>query len=362
METFFNYIIESGISLGVFTLIYWLLLRKEVMLKASRVYLLIAVLFSTLLPFITINIKGFHSAGVAVIQGAEKAPASNLIETITVYAAGFPAKVGHAVISVKPSVWFYAIGATLALIIIMVGIVQLFSMVSHNRNFRLRLARLVITRKTISPYSFFNFIFINRELPEQENWKAMIYHELEHVKQGHSFDVLFIDSMMVFQWFNPFYWIIRRLVRENHEFLADRAVIQHGHISAGKYKVLLLSQAIGGRTVMTSNFFSVKTIQTRNFGFLKYSVGVVVALTISLCFAVTNTSTAVDRVPETVSPLILDEAVVAPETAQHSVSGTEQQPIVIAAVAKTFSSTNADESKETARIAEELQEYLDSST
>ncbi len=55
METYFNYIIESGISLGVFTLVYWLLLRKEVMLKASRIYLLVAVLFSTLLPFFTIT-------------------------------------------------------------------------------------------------------------------------------------------------------------------------------------------------------------------------------------------------------------------------------------------------------------------
>jgi TonB family protein len=298
METYFNYIIESGISLGVFTLVYWLLLRKEVMLKASRIYLLVAVLFSTLLPFFSINLYNTAPAEYTETAAETIVLETNLIETVTVYASGIPAKVGRAIISIKPSVWFYITGATLALFFILAGIVQLLSMISKNRSFRLRLARLVVTRKEITPYSFFNFIFISRDLPEKENWKAMVHHELEHVKQGHSFDVLFIDFMMVFQWFNPFYWIIRRLVCENHEFLADRAVLQRGAISPGRYKALLLSQAIGGKMLMTSNFFNVKTIQkrfkmitknkTRKFGLLKYSLGVVAALSITMCFAVSN--------------------------------------------------------------------------
>lgn len=305
METYFNYIIESGISLGVFTLVYWLLLRKEVMLKASRIYLLVAVLFSTLLPFFSINLQHTSPAGYPETAAETIVLETNLIETVTVYASGIPAKVGRAIISIKPSVWFYITGATLALFFILTGIVQLLSMISNNRSFRLKLARLVVTRKEITPYSFFNFIFISRDLPEKENWKAMVHHELEHVKQGHSFDVLFIDFMMVFQWFNPFYWIIRRLVRENHEFLADRAVLRRGAISPGSYKALLLSQAIGGKMLMTSNFFNVKTIQkrfkmitknkTRKIGLLKYSLGVVAALSISMCFAVSNSAPEVNK-------------------------------------------------------------------
>jgi len=300
METYFNYIIESGISLGIFTLIYWLLLRKEVLLNASRVYLLVAVLFSTLLPFLSIDLSSWNKSETIAPASREVVLETNLLETITVTASGFPAKVGQVIVSIKPSVWFYSIGALLVLFFLTTGIVQLFTMISHNKRFRLNMARLIISSKAISPYSFFNYIFISRELPEQENWKAMVHHELEHVRQGHSFDVLFVDFMMVFQWFNPFYWIIRRLVRENHEFLADRAVIQRGSISTGNYKALLLSQAIGGRPIMTSNFFNVKTIQkrfkmitknkTEKFSFLKYAMGVVAALSISMCFAVTNSS------------------------------------------------------------------------
>ena len=307
METYFNYVIESGIGLGVFTLIYWLLLRKEVLLKTSRIYLLVAVLFSTLLPFLSIDLSSWNKPETIAPATNEVVLESNLLETITVTASGFPAKVGQAIVSVKPSVWFYTVGALLVFFFLVTGIAQLLSMISHNRRFRLKMARLIISNKAVSPYSFFNYIFISRELPEQENWKAMVHHELEHVRQGHSFDVLFVDFMMVFQWFNPFYWIIRRLVRENHEFLADRAVIQRGSISTGNYKALLLSQAIGGRPVMTSNFFNVKSIQKRfkmitknktgKYSFLKYTLGVIAALSISMCFAVnSNTSKELETV------------------------------------------------------------------
>jgi len=299
METYFNYIIESGIGLGVFTLIYWLLLRKEVLLKASRIYLLVSVLFSTLLPFLSIDLSSWNKPETLTPVTNEVVLKTNLLETITVTTSGFPAKVGQAIVSIKPSLWFYIVGATLVLFFLVSGIAQLVSMISHNRRFLLKMARLIISSKAISPYSFFNYIFISRELPEQENWKAMVHHELEHVRQGHSFDVLFVDFMMVFQWFNPFYWIIRRLVRENHEFLADRAVIQRGNISTGNYKALLLSQAIGGLPVMTSNFINVKTIQKRfkmitknktgKYSFLKYTLSVIAALSITLCFAVNST-------------------------------------------------------------------------
>lgn len=295
METYFNFVIESGISLGVFTLIYLLLMRKEVLLNANRIYLISAVLFSTILPFISINLNFDDLFDFWTKKGEDVLTRVNLLETITIYASGFPGKIGMVLISVKPSIWFYLVGALLALFFICSGIVQLFSVILHNRKFKLKKAHLIVTNKAISAYSFFNYIFISRDLTQQENWKAVVHHELEHIKQGHSFDVLFIDFMMVIQWFNPFYWIIRRMVCENHEFLADRAVIKRGNISAGHYKALLLSQAIGGHLVMTSNFFSFKTIQKRfkmitnnkagKFSFLKYSIGGFIALALVFLFA-----------------------------------------------------------------------------
>lgn len=303
MKPFINYIVEAGLSLGVFTLIYWFILRGETRFKATRFYLLFALLFSTLLPFLSIKVIGFGSGAIGKLQteGIETLGRTNLLEAVTVYASGLPSKMGSALLSFDYSVMVYRLGAFAAFFVIAIGIFQLIIMASKNRVFKLKGARLVVSSKVISPYSFFNYIFIARELTEHENWKTMVHHEIAHAKQGHSFDVLFIDFMMVFQWFNPFYWILRRLVRENHEFLADTAVLSKGMISNGQYKELLLSQAIGGRPVITSNFINVKTVKKRfkmmtnknnkKYGFLKYSLGVVIAIALTLTFACEKTDT-----------------------------------------------------------------------
>lgn len=293
MNYFVNYIIEAGLCLGVFTFVYWFMLRRETRFTATRFYLLFALLFSTLLPFITIRLKVFASAA-DVTTGIDTTHI-NLLETVTVYASGVPQRIGNLFLSFDYAMLIYILGAFAALFVISAGVFQLLRMVSANRIFRLRKVRLVVSNKEISPYSFFNFIFISNTLTKQENWKSMVQHELEHVRQGHSFDVLFVDVMMVFQWFNPFYWMIRRMVRENHEFLADKGVLKLGSISAAHYKKLLLSQAIGGSPVLTSNFFSIKTIKKRfkmitnnknkKFTALRYSIGVVVALALTVMFA-----------------------------------------------------------------------------
>ncbi|MFA9391877.1 MAG: TonB family protein [Prolixibacteraceae bacterium] len=294
MNSFINYIIEAGISLGVFTLIYWFILRGETRFKATRFYLLFALVFSTVLPFLTIRLN-LTSALTLEAAGKGTFLWGYPLESVTVYAAGIPSKMGQALLSFDYSMLIYQLGAIAAFFVIALGIFQLMLMVTKNRVFRLKGTRLVVSKKEISPYSFFNFIFIGRKLTEQKNWKTIVQHELEHVKQGHSFDVLFVDMMMIFQWFNPFYWMLRRLVRENHEFLADTGVLSKGQISGARYKELLLSQAIGGHPVMTSNFLNVKFIQKRfkmitkntnkKYGFLRYSAGVLIALMLTLAFA-----------------------------------------------------------------------------
>lgn len=231
MNPFINYIIEAGLSLGVFTLVYRLFLRKENRFNASRFYLLGALVFSTLLPFLTININLIDVFALNRKSIENSLQGTTLLEEVTIYASGFPAKIGRAIMSFNFSKVVYLLGAIAAFFVIATGIFQLLLMVSKNRVFRLKRAKLVISSREISPYSFFNFVFIGKELTTQENWKSMVHHEMEHVKQGHSVDVIFIDFMMVFQWFNPFYWMIRRMVRENHEFQADYGVLSKGMIT-----------------------------------------------------------------------------------------------------------------------------------
>ncbi|MBN2807409.1 MAG: M56 family metallopeptidase [Prolixibacteraceae bacterium] len=294
MNGLFNYLIESAIGLGVFTLIYRLMLQGENRFQATRLYLLLALLFSTILPFLTIRL-GVPRILNSISAPGETSGASHLLETVTVYAGALPDRLSQVMLSFNITRLVYFIGALVAIFVVVSGLVQLLKLITVSRVYKMKDTRLVVTSGNLAAYSFFNFIFIGREITSQKNWKTVVYHEMEHVRQGHSFDVLFVDLMMVFQWFNPFYWVIRRLVRENHEYLADTAVLAKGTISTARYKELLLNQAIGGQFVMASHFMNVKTIKkrfkmitnrkTNQSGYFKYSMGVAIALAITLLFA-----------------------------------------------------------------------------
>jgi TonB family protein len=116
---------------------------------------------------------------------------------------------------------------------------------------------------------------------------------MEHIKQGHTFDVLILEIMTVFQWFNPFMWILKRVIRENHEYLADQAVLKAG-ISPAQYKHLLLNQAVGFQLEIANNFNSslikkrikmISKIKSSKFAISKIVFGVLVAAALVIAFA-----------------------------------------------------------------------------
>ena len=114
-----------------------------------------------------------------------------------------------------------------------------------------------------SPFSFFNLLFINKALHSDNNSsRQIIKHEEIHIKQLHSVDVLLVETLIIFQWFNPFTYILRNAIAENHEYLADRGTIAAIE-NISEYKVLVLSHSIQQRTSMFANNFSYSLIKNR---------------------------------------------------------------------------------------------------
>src|SRR5699024_1532948 len=102
---------------------------------------------------------------------------------------------------------------------------------------------LIVDKEVESPYSFFNFLFI----PEMENGgfhlsEEVVLHESIHNKQLHSIDILLVEILICFLWFNPFIWFYRKSIAENHEFLADQGVLDSGK-SIEEYTKLLINYA-----------------------------------------------------------------------------------------------------------------------
>ena len=74
----------------------------------------------------------------------------------------------------------------------------------------------------------------------------ILTHEQEHIRLGHTYDLLLLEAMKTFQWFNPFVWFISRDLKAVHEYEADQAVIHQG-IDAKSYQQLLVMKVVGNR-------------------------------------------------------------------------------------------------------------------
>ena len=91
-------------------------------------------------------------------------------------------------------------------------------------------------------YSFFRFLVIDRNLlRENSARKRILAHELVHIREWHSIDVLLAELVKIVFWFNPLSWMLKNYISENCEFLADRGAL-HRHPGTRTYAQLLVDQ------------------------------------------------------------------------------------------------------------------------
>jgi len=250
MNNAVNFILESGISLAMFSFIYILLLRKETFFRLNRVFLLVSLVFSVVLPFLKFKI---YNSEPVVLSEITVTPYKNLIEAVTVYGKDLSGTLEHVILSSDNIIFIYLAIVAFFLIRLLFRLSQIFTLIRTHLVKKEGWFRLVIIKDEISPFSFMNYIFITKDLEKTEEYQRLMLHEKEHVRQGHSFDILLIEILTAIQWFNPFVWMLRRAIRENHEYLADQAVI-HSGVNYAHYKKMLLNQYVGGQLVIANNF------------------------------------------------------------------------------------------------------------
>ncbi len=250
MNSAVNFILESGVSLALLSMIYVLFLRKETFFKINRWFLMGSVIFSVVLPVLKFRV---FSPQPVMLAEVTVTPYRNMLEAITVYSHGFSGSVEQAIISANLLIYIYLAGVMFFSGRFLFRIIQLLLLI---RNHKVQVSngfKIVTLGKETSPFSFLKYVFVSELLLQNKGYDKMLAHELEHVKQGHSIDVIFLEILTVFQWFNPFMWMLNRAIRENHEYLADQAVLTSG-VTRGYYKKLLLDQFVGGQLVIANNF------------------------------------------------------------------------------------------------------------
>ncbi len=258
MESIAFYLLKSAAWLAGFTLIYLLFLRKERFFRLKRAYLVAGVIMSLLLPLIT-----FH------YRVELPAPVMQEVQVGTMAQTPEPTVATEQHEQKSPLALFlliYSSGMVLFLFRTLVHIFSLYRALSTGSVSRTGEAVMVKTEKYTSAFSFFNYVFINPSVSEQEA-REILNHEMVHLKQKHWFDLLLVEMMSLIQWMNPFVWIYSGFVRQNHENLADEEALQSTSDPAG-YRAALLNQVFNARLISLSNSFNF-SFNTNRFEMMK---------------------------------------------------------------------------------------------
>jgi len=250
-----NYCINTIASSGLLFLFYKLLLENEKMHVFKRFYLLFAIAVSLIAPLVTIS---FSSPDLyAPLQYISKEPTGFIIEQSPIVAEEETNKTLLLISAV------YGTGLIIGLLRFVKRVSYFTKPGNEAEQVLFKQVKIVLLEEKVVPHSFLKSIFLNKEaykkgLLEDE----ILHHELTHVKQLHSLDVLFAQLVQCIFWFNPFFIFYKRAIQLNHEFLADEAAVRSSN-NPLTYQQLVLTKASGKSQFSLASSFNYSTIKKR---------------------------------------------------------------------------------------------------
>ncbi|MEO1013533.1 MAG: M56 family metallopeptidase [Bacteroidota bacterium] len=229
MEAFLLYLLKSSGILFLFWCCYQLFLKKETFFTLNRWFLLTGMLACLIIPLLYLNKTVWVEYPLETITRPLKTPI-----TIAVAVPNWS--------NILFGIYVLGVGLVMLKLVL-----QLFSFWKIVRQGNARYEngiQKIETEKPIAPFSFLNFIVYHNISYNPSELKAVLAHEEAHIKQRHSMDILWAHLFIAFQWFNPFAWWYLSLIRQNHEFIADRYALQVVDNKKG-YQYLLLKNNMG---------------------------------------------------------------------------------------------------------------------
>lgn len=240
-------IVASGILYGY----YHFFLRNKQFHQYNRYYLLAATVISLLIPFFNIP----------VYFTEEETQSSAILQTLkTIYYSGNEEAVvvtGSSASSFDWNMLLYSLYALVAFVLftrIVISLKNIARIIKTNKGEKLGDIQFINTSEPDAPYSFFRWLFWNREIElDSDKGQQIFRHEVFHIRQKHSWDVIFIEIVSMIFWINPFFYLIKKELRAIHEFLADQFAINEEE--KWNYAELLLMQALQTNQRFVNPFF-----------------------------------------------------------------------------------------------------------
>ena len=252
-----HYIIQTIAFQLFFLIIYDLFLKKETFFNWNRTYLLVTAICSLIIPFIKISsFKNIISQDYMVNLPEIFIGSTNQSEVN-------PIQLSPITIDNPFWTWdlLFFVGAGLATILFAFKLVKLMVLLYENPKQKIGNLFIVSLLKSNMAFSFFNYIFLGDNLKNHER-EAVLKHEMVHIKEKHTWDLLFFEVLRILFWFNPLVYMYQNRMMSLHEFIADaQAVKSH---SKNQYYQSLLSQVFETKNISFINpFFKQSLIKKR---------------------------------------------------------------------------------------------------
>ena len=293
------YLLKVIIGSGILFLYYHLALRNKLFHQWNRFYLLAATVLSIWLPLLHIHIG----------QVAGQSKAIKLLQVVST-ADEYVVEVSgrNRFLSIESGIYLVYAGVSLLLLATLVlSLLKIRTLLKRYHAQRLHNIEFLNTDAKGTPFSFFHYIFWNRQIDIHSTTGQLIFkHEVVHVQERHTLDKLLIQVVIAAFWCNPFFWLIRKELHMLHEFIADEKAIENQ--DAHLFAAMLLQTVYPQHYQPLSNPFFQSSIKRRlamltkiknpRFSYLSRLLALPLLLLIGFAFtvktkAVSNAPTAV---------------------------------------------------------------------
>jgi TonB family protein len=246
MNILLIYMVKVAVYLIAFYLVYSLLLSRDTSYGRNRAFILLSLASAMIFPFITfqtikpLNIQFFGKLLAEVFISATSDGTQKLNAGVQ---AANPLQIVYSI---------YIIGVSISVCKLLIDLLNLMFLIFRQKKEGTRIIRF--HGFNTAGFSAMGYIFINTRLSPEEAGE-IIRHEQNHLKKNHFLDIIFIELMIAFQWFNPVVYLFNRSLRAIHEYQADEGCLSSG-VPMINYQSLLLSQVFKSRAFNLTNSFS----------------------------------------------------------------------------------------------------------
>ena len=267
MGTFLVYILKSAACLAVFYLFYKLLISRDTFHRFNRFALLGLLVLSSLLPLVEASVNSPAAVQETMLTLEQLLLMADIQPEGESMAAATPSA---TVLWLRAALLVYLTGIVFFIVRNLCSLARLGRLIRQGKREALdsylpdrkeKNVRLVVHDHDIAPFSWMHWIVIARKDLE-ENGREILIHELAHIRNRHSWDLLLADLCIFVQWFNPAAWLLKQELQNIHEYEADETVLREG-VNARNYQMLLIKKAVGTRLYSMANSFNHSSLKKR---------------------------------------------------------------------------------------------------